>query len=400
MANYNEIVKILNDYSEANYVIKSFGNGEEWELVETFGQNDAEYPKMWAQDLPNTTAIGEESFKFRIYMLGQVATLKEKTPTTKGEDNTNEVKSNMRQNCLDLVSYLAQQTNYSEITTSKSITLNSFVGRTNDKLTGWYFDLDIRQAFSFSACIIPMDGILPPPATICQDGTITINSDAYGTVASGGLENIVVKDDLGNVVGSLIGGEWIVPAGVACLNSSELVKSGATVSFLTGDDGDLEQGSGVDFVTLSYLNKFGTTDRFTDYVGTQTYTNDVVVDWSTFNQVTDTVLAYKKTVVPQSTLSVHLAGQPYINGGFSGWYLCNIRQLINIANLGVYRNVLNYPPFNYNYITSGNRIWSSTMEASNTAYMLSNTSLAIVAAFTGNYRTFLCRTYTLTELGL
>jgi len=188
--------------------------------------------------------------------------------------------------------------------------------------------------------------------------------------------------------------------GSSGLDSSELVKSGATVSFLTGDDGDLEQGSGVDFVTLSYLNKFGTTDRFTDDVGTQTYTNDVVVDWSTFNQVTDTVLAYKKTVVPQATLSVHLAGQPYTNGGFSGWYLCNIRQLINIANLGIYRNVLNYPPFNYNYITSGNRIWSSTMEASNTAYMLSNTSLAIVAAFTGNYRTFLCRTYTLTELGL
>ena len=187
MATYNEIIKILRDYSEANFVIKSFGNGDESELVETFGLLDLEYPKMWAQDMPNTTTQGEESFKFRIYMLGQVATLKEKTTTTLGEDNTNEVKSNMRQNCLDLLSYLLQQTNYPEITTDKNVTLTSFVGRTNDKLTGWYFDLNVRQAFSFSACVIPMDGIAPPPSTLCGDSLVENSDGTYSVnVASGG----------------------------------------------------------------------------------------------------------------------------------------------------------------------------------------------------------------------
>lgn len=157
MASYNEIIKILRDFSNDYYPLKSFGNGEEWELVETFGRKDAEYPKMWAQDIPNTTAKGEEIFKFRIYMLGQVATLKEKTETTLGEDNTNEVKSDMRQFCIDLVSYLVQQTDLPEITTERNNTLTSFVGRTNDKLTGWYFDLNIRQTQRFNACIIPMN---------------------------------------------------------------------------------------------------------------------------------------------------------------------------------------------------------------------------------------------------
>jgi len=187
MASYNEIVKFLRDYSEANFVIKSFGNGEIWELVETFGQNDAEYPKLWAEDMPNTTATGEEVFKFRVYMLGQVATLKEKTATTLGEDNTNEVKSNMRQNCLDLLSYILQQTNYPEITTDKNVTLTSFTDKSNDKLTGWYFDLNIRQAFNFSACIIPMDGIAPPPSGICDDAIVKNSDNSYSvTVASGG----------------------------------------------------------------------------------------------------------------------------------------------------------------------------------------------------------------------
>ena len=85
MATYNEIVKRLRDFSTAYYPIKSFGNGDMSELVETFGLLDAEYPKMWAEDVPNTTALGEETFKFRIYMVGQVATLKkEKTDTTLG----------------------------------------------------------------------------------------------------------------------------------------------------------------------------------------------------------------------------------------------------------------------------------------------------------------------------
>lgn len=191
MASYNEIIKIFSDYVTANYVIKSFGNGDTSELVETFGLKDAEYPKMWAEDMPNTTAVGEESFKFRIYMLGQVATLKQKTDTTLGEDNTNEVKSNMRQNCIDLLSYLLQQTNYPEITSDRNVTLTSFVDKYNDKLTGWYFDLSIKQALSFSACIIPMDGIPLPPAGICADAVVT-NSDGTYTVnvASGGTLNL------------------------------------------------------------------------------------------------------------------------------------------------------------------------------------------------------------------
>ena len=238
------------------------------------------------------------------------------------------------------------------------------------------------------------------------DGVNTLNGGAVSGILAEGVKSITLKDTLGVTVAptvlvdSLTNLDLEIPVSATGLNSSELTKSGATVSFQSKDDGDLEQGSGVDFLTLSYNNKFGTTDRFTDDLGTQIYASDVVVDWSTFNQVDDTVLAYKKTVIPQATLATHLAGQPYTNGGFSGWYLCNIKQLINIANLGIYRNVLNYPPFNYTYVTSGNRIWSSTMEASTTAYMLNNTSLGIVASITQNYRTFLCRIYTLTELGL
>ena len=193
MATYNEIVKFLSDFSTAYYPLKSFGNGEVSELVETFKQKDAEYPKMWAEDMPNTTASGEEVFKFRIYMVDQVATLKEKTDTTLGEDNTNEIKSNMRQFCVDLISYLLRQTNYPEITTDKNVVLTSVVDKFNDKLTGWYFDLNIRQSLRFSSCILPMDGIPPPPSGTCDDALVENSDGTYSVnVASGGT--LIVPD--------------------------------------------------------------------------------------------------------------------------------------------------------------------------------------------------------------
>ena len=229
MASYNEIINILDQFATAHYQIKAFGNGEMDELVETFSLKDAEYPKMWANDQPNTAAKGEETFKFRIYMVDQVATLKQKTDTTLGESNINEVKSNTRQMCLDLVSFLIQNTIYPEITTDRNIQLTSFVDSFNDKLTGWYFDLDIRQALSFSACVIPMTGILPPPSTTCEPAIININGTFFINVPSGSTENIDVKDTNGLAVGSEVGGEWIVPpAGAVCLDATEIITDSAS----------------------------------------------------------------------------------------------------------------------------------------------------------------------------
>jgi len=60
-----------------------------------------------------------------------------------------------------------------------------------------------------------MSGTTPPPIGTCDPAIININSVLYGNVPSGGTENVVVKDEDGNIVGSLIGGEWIVPIGGA-----------------------------------------------------------------------------------------------------------------------------------------------------------------------------------------
>ena len=183
------------------------------------------------------------------------------------------------------------------------------------------------------------------------------------------------------------------------LNTSNLFKTGADTSYLTGDDGNLQRGRGVDFFTLDFNNGFGNTNRFTDDTGNQTYTSEVIVDWSTWNQVNNTVLAYYKTPLNAFSQSTHLSGQPYTINTLSGWYVCNLTELNNIRNWSVYRNPFNYSPFDYSMAVTADSIWSSTREGLTVGFFHAQTAINI-ANNGGARRAFICRTYTLAELGL
>ena len=128
-------------------------------------------------------------------------------------------------------------------------------------------------------------------------------------------------------------------------SGAELMKSGQTVSYRTGDDGDLESGRVTDFFTLSSDNTFGTTDRFTDELGGQTYANDIVIDWSTYNG-TD-VLGYSR-VIQSATWNVAIDDSLASSLGSytSGWRLSNIKEIVNIANYGT-PDTLDYSPFHF-----------------------------------------------------
>ena len=133
-----------------------------------------------------------------------------------------------------------------------------------------------------------------------------------------------------------------------------LIKTNQTVSFRTGDDGSVQAGRATDFFTLASANPFGTTERFTDELGGQTYTNNIVIDWSTYNG-TD-VLGYARNF-QQGTWNDSIDNSlAYSVGTYSsGWRSSNIKEIINIANYGT-ASTLNYSPFNF----SSALIYSST----------------------------------------
>ena len=131
-----------------------------------------------------------------------------------------------------------------------------------------------------------------------------------------------------------------VPVG-ATLN-----KTGQTTSYATGDDGATQRGRLTNFTTLPSNNPFGNTNRFTSKTGTQTYTNSVAIDWTTYNGTT--VLAYyfgDSTTRPWATQLTQYTSSTI--DGLTGWNLFNMNEAVNIMNFSFPGGfVYNYAPFN------------------------------------------------------
>jgi len=174
--------------------------------------------------------------------------------------------------------------------------------------------------------------------------------------------------------------------------TAQLMKTGQTTSYRTGDDGDLEAGRNVSFTVLGENNPFGNTNRFTDELGTQTYTNNIVIDWSTYDG--STVLGFSRiagignwnTAIDQSLL---LSIPPFT----TGWRLPNIQEIFITLNWGL-TNKWGYIPFSVAGVAN---IWTSNTNLNNTirALYFNNTGLMYDGGKTTSTASFFpCRTFT------
>ena len=140
-------------------------------------------------------------------------------------------------------------------------------------------------------------------------------------------------------------GNYIKAVAVAVSRSTaQLMKTGQTVSYRTGDDGDLEAGRNTSFTVLAENNPFGNTNRFTDELGGQTYTKNIVIDWSTYDG--STVLGYRRTLTGGNWNTLIDAAQVVSIPPFtSGWRSPNLREVFNIMNYSITQPA-SYSPFN------------------------------------------------------
>ncbi len=180
------------------------------------------------------------------------------------------------------------------------------------------------------------------------------------------------------------GGSGAAPVGAS------IMKTGQTVSYNSKDDGDIEAGRATDFLTLASANPFGTTERFTDELGGQTYTNKIIIDWSTYNG-TD-VLGYTDLSGIDTWSNVLSYCDSLTVGSYtSGWRLANIKELYHVSNFGVWPHI--YTPFN---IFNGGA-WMSMMWVS-TSYPYNPVSHA--GAYNWNYFNLFWRTKSSSYYGM
>jgi hypothetical protein len=192
----------------------------------------------------------------------------------------------------------------------------------------------------------------------------------------------------------MIGNYIKAVAAAVSRTTAQLMKTGQTTSYATGDDGDLERGRGVSFTILAENNVFGNTNRFTDELGTQTYTKNIVIDWSTYNG--STVLGWRRTSSTAPWASAVSAALLVSIAPFTtGWRLPNVMEYLSIFNWQLTAR-LNYSPFNLasnQYHTSNTDMATTT----NNLYVWTGSSAPINSASKSTNNAYLvCRTFTVT----
>ena len=179
------------------------------------------------------------------------------------------------------------------------------------------------------------------------------------------LRSIQYIDSNGDVLYAEPGQEIVCTP--ASGSSALVLKSGQTTSYINADDGNEQAGRLIDFFQLSQNNPFLNDLRFTDTLGTQSYANNVVIDWSTYGE--GKVLGYFRVLPGNTNWSVAItnASNLYVNDFPTGWRAANVKEIDNIlwyrAGIG---HGLEYSPFNTTIIGSVS-LWSSTTDISNTA---------------------------------
>lgn len=247
-----------------------------------------------------------------------------------------------------------------------------------------------------------------PTSYAVPDSQVNVNSVNEGNVVSVKTIDINITDGVDPVTPTdvtIVGNTVTVEVPESVLRSTaKLMKSGQTISYITGDDGDLEHGRLANFLTLDAVPVHNngnptvntTTNRFTDELGGQTYTNRIMIDWGTFNG--STVLGYRMDFYDDNTNSDDATAKALLKtvGGFSGWSLTNIDELENLKNIGVTAvGTFNYPPLNYAG-TQWNLCSSSTpWNAASTVYVLtlSNGTIGTLSRTVGGPRYMIRRDF-------
>jgi hypothetical protein len=235
----------------------------------------------------------------------------------------------------------------------------------------------------------------------CADATVQNSDLSYDTTVASGAT--LALPDINLIEGDETNSTYPAAKNLVCKPfpiGATLMKTGQTTSYRTGDDGDIEAGRATNFTTLAKRNPFSNLNRFTDELGGQTYTNNIVIDWSTYNGAT--VLGISRVAIATGNTWNQAVDNSlaYSVGTFtSGWRLSNIKEIMSLMNfVNDQNNILNYSPFNLSSL--GRVYWSSTtnLAATTQAYTLTNIGLISVQAKTTSvaYTYFPVRTFTVT----
>lgn len=218
----NQIKSEFELLASGHYQIHSFLYAQEFEQQ---AYENLIYPLMLVYPLGGNLSGTTYSRNYRVVIADRVL---------KSEGNELEVESDTQLIALDVLAYWMKLGTNERFTITSSNTITPFWEKWGDEVTGHFVDIGIEEFYDFNSCAIPLSGLIPTPPNPCKDARISVNSVVYGNAPSDSNFNIVVKNQSGALVGSLIGGEWIVNTSSGCLDSTYTITNSSGTTLYTG----------------------------------------------------------------------------------------------------------------------------------------------------------------------
>lgn len=148
----NNLVSKLEEFVTNHEILNSWYFNDPWD-----GLKDGEtvrYPMMFGRLKPSRLGINADFTTFEIYICDRVK---------KDKGNETEAASDTKQLAKDLLSYL-KQTQWTEFLNVKTdVVLDHFFESFDDEVTGCKFDLEIKTAFEWDLCSVPITGAPSQP---------------------------------------------------------------------------------------------------------------------------------------------------------------------------------------------------------------------------------------------
>jgi hypothetical protein len=310
MITKNILYKYFKDFADNHLQIKDYGYGDLWEISSSQATT---YPLFWVSPQPSNISGNEISYNFNILIGDRLED---------GDANKVEVESDTFQIGLDLLATLNLDR---ELDLDKNNTLTPFIHDFKDRIAGHLITLSVSAPFDYNECAVPTTGTPQPPASSCPVAIITINGVSYGSVASGGTEDIAVVDGFGTPVGSLVSGNWVVTA--SCPNATAVLKNtaGTTISTtsiasgassnITAPDASavLKDSAGTTISTTAILS--GGSSNITAPDGNAVLKNTLNTTLSTTSILSN---GSSNITAPDSTITINSASfSPYPSGATS-----------------------------------------------------------------------------------
>lgn len=218
----NQIKSSFELLASGHYQIHSFLYAQEFEQQ---AYENLIYPLMLVYPLGGNLSGTTYSRNYRVIIADRVL---------KSEGNELEVESDTQLIALDVLAYWMKMGQNERFAITSSNTITPFWEKWGDEVTGHFVDIGIEEFYDFNSCAIPLSGSIPIPPNPCKDARISVNSVVYGNAPSDSNFNVVVKNQSGALVGSLIGGEWIVNTGSGCLDSTYTITNSLGATLYTG----------------------------------------------------------------------------------------------------------------------------------------------------------------------